>query len=53
MRAMSPDIIVTILTGIGVLFVVRCLIYDLRCDLTDQITAINTRIDNELLGGRR
>ena len=50
---MTPDTIATILTGIGVLFVVRRLIDDLRRDLTAQISALNTRIDNELLGRLR
>ena len=58
MRAMNADAISTIITGVllGVLFwewrILKSEIGDLRRDLTNQIAAINTRIDNEL-GGRR
>ena len=61
---MTPDTIATIITGIGVLFgvwrIVHTEIGGLRRDLTallsaltNQIAAVNTRIDNELLGRRR
>ena len=60
---MSPEVIATILTGIGVLVGVWRLVEGVRRDLTTQIAAVNdrlttqiaavnTRIDNILLVGR-
>ena len=54
---MTPDTtIATILTGIGVLFGVWRLVHaeieGVRRDLTNQISAVNTRIDNVLLADR-
>ena len=50
---MTLDIIATILTGIVVLLGVWHLIDGVRRDLTNQITSVNTRIDNVLLADRR
>ena len=61
---MTPDTIVTILTGIGVIFGVLFGVWRLqadiaraiegvRRDLTSQISSVNTRIDNVLLADRR
>ena len=44
--------ITTIFTGIGVLFGVWRLLEGVRRDLTNQISAVNTRIDNVLLADR-
>ena len=46
---MSLDVIVTVLTGLAVLLGVWRLVDGIRRDLTAQITAVNTRIDNVLL----
>ena len=53
---MSPDVIATVLTGVGVLVgvwrmveSVRRDVDGVRRDLTAQIAAVNTRIDNILL----
>ena len=50
---MSPDVIATVLTGVGVLVgvwrmveSVRRDVDSVRRDLTAQIAAVNTRIDN-------
>ena len=49
---MSPELIATVLTGIGVLIGVWRLVEGVRRDLTAQIAAVNTRIDNILLADR-
>ena len=46
---MSPEVIATVLTGVGVLVGVWRLVEGVRRDLTAQIAAVNTRIDNILL----
>jgi hypothetical protein len=46
---MSPEVIATVLTGVGVLLGVWRLVEGVRRDLTAQIAAVNTRIDNILL----
>ena len=46
---MNQDVIATVLTGIGVLFGVWWMVDGVRRDLTAQIAAVNTRIDNVLL----
>ena len=46
---MNQDMIATVLTGIGVLLGVWRMVDGVRRDLTAQITAVNTRIDNVLL----
>ena len=55
-QRMSPDVIATVLTGVGVLVgvwrmveSVRRDVDGVRRDLTAQIAAVNTRIDNILL----
>ena len=48
---MSTDVIATVLTGVGVLVGVWRMVDGVRRDLTAQITAVNTRIDNALPGG--
>ena len=49
--------IATVLTGIGALFVVWRLVHaemeGVRRDLSAQISAVNTRIDNVLLADRK
>ena len=45
---MSPEVIATVLTGVGVLVGVWRLVEGVRRDLTAQIAAVNTRIDNIL-----
>ena len=56
---MSSDVIATVLTGVGVLVgvwrmveSVRRDVDGVRRDLTAQIAAVNTRIDNILLADR-
>ena len=49
---MTTDMITTVLTGIGVLIGVWRLVEGVRRDLTAQIAAVNTRIDNILLADR-
>ena len=49
---MSTDVIATVLTGVGVLVGVWRMVDGVRRDLTAQITAVNTRIDNILLADR-
>ena len=56
---MSPDVIATVLTGVGVLVgvwrmveSVRRDVDGVRRDVTAQIAAVNTRIDNILLADR-
>ncbi len=63
---MSPDVIATVLTGVGVLVGVWRMVESVRRDvdgvrrdvdgvrrdLTAQIAAVNTRIDNILLSDR-
>ncbi len=56
---MSPDVIATVLTGVGVLVgvwrmveSVRRDVDGVRRDLTAQIAAVDTRIDNILLADR-
>ena len=46
---MNQDMIATVLTGIGVLIGVWRMVDGVRRDLTAQLTAVNTRIDNVLL----
>ena len=46
---MSLEVIATLLTGVGVLVGVWRLVEGVRRDLTAQIAAVNTRIDNILL----
>ena len=50
---MSPELIATVMTGVGVLIGVWRLVEGVRRDLTAQITAVNTRIDNILLADRK
>ena len=54
---MNQDVIATVLTGIGVLFGVWRLVHaeieGVRRDLTAQISAVHTRIDNVLLADRK
>lgn len=57
---MSPDVIATVLTGVGVLVgvwrmveSVRRDVDGVRRDLTAQIATVNTRIDNILLADRK
>ena len=54
---MNQDVIATVLTGIGVLFGVWRLVHaeieGVRRDLSAQISAVNTRIDNVLLADRK
>ena len=61
---MSPELIATVLTGVGVLMGVWRLVEAVRRDLTAQISAVgnklsaairdvNTRIDNILLADRK
>ena len=50
---MSPEVITTVLTGAGVLVGVWRLVEGVRRDLTAQIGAVNTRIDNILLADRQ
>lgn len=52
MRAMSLEVVATVLTGVGVLVGVWRLVEGVRRDLTAQIAAVNTRIDNILLADR-
>ncbi len=49
---MSPELIATVLTGIGVLVGVWRMVEGVRRDLTAQIAAVNVRIDNILLADR-
>ena len=49
---MSLEVIATVLTGVGVLVGVWRLVEGVRRDLTAQIAAVNTRIDNILLADR-
>lgn len=49
---MSPEVIATVLTGVGVLVGVWRLVEGVRRDLTAQIAAVNTHIDNILLADR-
>ena len=49
---MSPEVIATVLTGAGVLVGVWRLVEGVRRDLTAQIAAVNTGIDNVLLADR-
>ena len=55
--SMTPDTIATLLTGIGVLLGVWRLVHNeigaVRRDLTAQLSAVNSRIDNVLLAERR
>ena len=53
MASMSSEVIATVLTGVGVLVGVWRLLEGARRDLTAQIGAVNTRIDNILLADRR
>lgn len=50
---MTVDILATVLTGAGVLLGVWRMVDGVRRDLSTQITAVNTRIDNVLFGGSR
>lgn len=50
---MSPELIATVLTGVGVLIGVWRLVEGVRRGLTAQIAAVNTRIDNVLLADRK
>ena len=54
---MNQDVIATVLTGIGVLFGVWRLVHaeieGVRRDLSAQLSAVNTRIDNVLLADRK
>lgn len=49
---MSPEVIATVLTGVGVLVGVWRLVEGVRRDLTAQIATVNTRIDDILLADR-
>lgn len=60
MRKMSPELIATVLTGVGVLIGVWRMVEGVRQDLANRIGAVdrrvdsvNTRIDNILLADRR
>ena len=54
---MNADVLATVLTGVGVLIgvwrIVTVQVDSVRRDLTAQITAVNTRIDNILLADRK
>lgn len=50
---MSAELIATVLTGAGVLIGVWRLVEGVRRDLTAEIRAVNTRIDNILLADRK
>ena len=50
---MTPDVVATVLTGVGVLIGVWRLVEGVRRDLMAAIAAVNTRIDNVLLADRR
>ena len=54
---MSADVLATVLTGVGVLIgvwrIVTVQVDSVRRDLSAQIAAVNTRIDNILLANRR
>ena len=54
---MSADVVVTVLTGVGVLIgvwrIVTVQVDSVRHDLSAQIAGVNTRIDNILLADRR
>ena len=54
---MSADVLATVLTGVGVLIgvwrIVTVQVDSVRRDLSAQIAAVNTRIDNILLADRR
>ena len=50
---MTPDVIATVLTGVGVLIGVWRMVDGVRRDLTAQIAAVNDRIDNILLADRK
>ena len=54
---MSADVLATVLTGVGVLIgvwrIVTVQVDSVRRDLTAQIAAVNTRIDNILLADRK
>ena len=54
---MSADVLATVLTGVGVLIgvwrIVTVQVDSMRRDLSAQIAAVNTRIDNILLADRR
>ena len=50
---MSAELIATVLTGAGVLVGVWRLVEGVRRDLTAEIRAVNTRIDNILLADRK
>lgn len=58
--SMSPELIATVLTGVGVLIGVWRMVEGVRRDLANRIDAVdrrvdavNTRIDNILLADRR
>ena len=60
MTKMSPELIATVLTGVGVLIGVWRMVEGVRQDLANRIEAVdrrvdsvNTRIDNILLADRR
>jgi len=50
---MSPEVIATVLTGVGVLVGVWRLVEGVRRDLTAQIAAVHTRIDDTLSAARK
>lgn len=54
---MNAGVLATVLTGVGVLIgvwrIVTVQVDSVRRDLTAQITAVNTRIDNILLADRK
>ena len=54
---MNVDVLATVLTGVGVLIgvwrIVTVQVDSVRRDLTAQIAAVNTRIDNILLADRK
>lgn len=54
---MNADVLATVLTGVGVLIgvwrIVTVQVDSVRRDLSAQIAAVNTRIDNILLADRR
>ena len=56
-RTISADVLATVLTGVGVLIdvwrIVTVQVDSVQRDLSAQIAAVNTRIDNILLAERR
>ena len=51
--SMTPESITMVLTGAGVYFGIRHLLEGFRLDISDQLSAINNKIDNVLSGRPR